>query len=467
MLLFSIPFSYLLLTPKSMVEFLNNLKYSLVFISNIYLSNIDLYISEPSKYNPLLHTWSLSVEEQFYIFFPIFIFYYIKNKNANFITLFNIFLFSLTINLFLINNQNTFYYFQFRLWEFFVGILLMIHLNQKSIKVKSNLEIPALFLLLLPIFSISDRYILDLFPKIISLAGIGLLIINGDKNYILKKISTVKIVSFIGLSSYSIYLYHQPFYAFTRNYLRQSFTTIDFKIHILLIASILTISGLSYVYIEKPYQKNITKFKYGSLGLIFIVVSAFFIIGLNQNGFENRYKDIPKKVIDYSINTNLYPGDGSIEDWDLYTCENYIIPNYGIINNNENLGPCQYIKDDSEANLILLGDSHANTLSVEMIRNGDIISDKFNFIPINGTVGRCILSAQNDVVGDRYDCSGLFFNDFLNKLDKKDVIIIIGRFPLWLGDVGINQVQCYKDCFPEEILKERITSLAMASKNLL
>ena len=74
MLLFSIPFSYLLLTPKSMVEFLNNLKYSLVFISNIYLSNIDLYISEPSKYNPLLHTWSLSVEEQFYIFFPIFIF---------------------------------------------------------------------------------------------------------------------------------------------------------------------------------------------------------------------------------------------------------------------------------------------------------------------------------------------------------------------------------------------------------
>ena len=108
----------------------------------------------------------------------------------------------------------------------------MIHLNQKSIKVKSNLEIPALFLLLLPIFSISDRYILDLFPKIISLAGIGLLIINGDKNYILKKISTVKIVSFIGLSSYSIYLYHQPFYAFTRNYLRQSFTTIDFKIHV-------------------------------------------------------------------------------------------------------------------------------------------------------------------------------------------------------------------------------------------
>ena len=101
--------------------------------------------------------------------------------------MFNIFLFSLTINLFLINNQNTFYYFQFRLWEFFVGILLMIHLNQKSIKVKSNLEIPALFLLLLPIFSISDRYILDLFPKIISLAGIGLLIINGDKNYILKK----------------------------------------------------------------------------------------------------------------------------------------------------------------------------------------------------------------------------------------------------------------------------------------
>ena len=77
------------------------------------------------------------------------------------------------------------------------------------------------------------------------------------------------------------------------------------------------------------------------------------------------------------------------------------------------------------------------------------------------------LSAQNDVVGDRYDCSELFFNDFLNKIDKKDVIIIVGRFPLWLGDVGINQIQCSKDCFPEEIFKERITSLAMAAKKLI
>jgi peptidoglycan/LPS O-acetylase OafA/YrhL len=467
MLLFSIPFSYLLLTPKSMVEFLNNLKYSVFFVSNIYLSNLDLYISDPSKYNPLLHTWSLSVEEQFYIVFPVFIFYYLKNKNANFITLVNILILSLAINLYAINNQSTFYYFQFRLWEFFVGILLMIYLNHTKNKVKFNLEIPGLTLLLIPILIFGDKYILDLFPKIISLFGIGLLIFNSNKNYMLHRVSRIKVISFIGLSSYSIYLYHQPIYAFVRNYLRQSFEIINFKTHVLLLIGIVTLSGLSYVFIEKPYQNNVTRYKYAGLGLAFLTVSVYFIFGLRENGYENRFENIPQKVINYSINTNLYPGDGSLDDWDRYSCEEYIIPSYGSINDNQEIGPCKYIKDKAESNIFLIGDSHANTLSVEIIRNGNLITNKFNFIPINGTTGRCILSAQNDFLGDRYDCSDLFFNDFLNTVNKEDIIMIVGRFPLWLDDIGINQIQCSNDCFPDEVFKERLVRLANSSKKLI
>ena len=71
MLIATIPFSYILLNPKNLIEYLNNIRYSLPFLSNVYLSQLDFYTAEPNKFSPLLHTWSLSIEEQFYLFFPI------------------------------------------------------------------------------------------------------------------------------------------------------------------------------------------------------------------------------------------------------------------------------------------------------------------------------------------------------------------------------------------------------------
>ena len=65
MLLVTIPFSYILLNPKSLIEYLNNLKFSLPFLSNVYLSQLDFYTADPNKFSPLLHTWSLSIENSF------------------------------------------------------------------------------------------------------------------------------------------------------------------------------------------------------------------------------------------------------------------------------------------------------------------------------------------------------------------------------------------------------------------
>ena len=68
-LIFTIPFSYLLLTPKGMMEYTKSVVSSIFFYANYYFQNLDFYNAEPTKVMPLLHTWSLSIEEQFYLFF--------------------------------------------------------------------------------------------------------------------------------------------------------------------------------------------------------------------------------------------------------------------------------------------------------------------------------------------------------------------------------------------------------------
>ena len=87
-LIFTSVSSYLFLTPKMLLEYVKSLIPSTFFYSNIYFSNLDFYNSEPARYMPLIHTWSLAIEEQFYIIFPLFLYVVYKYfKNISFIYL--------------------------------------------------------------------------------------------------------------------------------------------------------------------------------------------------------------------------------------------------------------------------------------------------------------------------------------------------------------------------------------------
>ena len=98
-LLISIPFSYWLLTPKAMIEYTKSLSASLLFYANYYFQNLDFYNAEPTKTMPLLHTWSLAIEEQFYILFPLLCFLLFKFSKKNLTIYFAIlFLISVYLN---------------------------------------------------------------------------------------------------------------------------------------------------------------------------------------------------------------------------------------------------------------------------------------------------------------------------------------------------------------------------------
>ena len=469
MLLLTVPISYLLLSPKNIIEYINNLKYSIPFLSNIYLAQLDLYTAEPNRYSPLLHTWSLSIEEQFYIIFPIFLILLYRRKTFSLEFIVSFLMFLIGLNFLEVDNISKFYYFHFRSWEFLLGALIMVLSQKKYFKLPKNTEVYGLMLILIPILIFDDKDISSLHPKMLCLMGVSLILLNANKNKLLENLSNLKFIALLGTCSYSIYLYHQPVYAFTRLFLRRSFDEITYFYHLGLIMFILLISYLSFRFIERPFNQNFSIFKSMVLVSIAVVVIIYSHFGLDQDGYSLRYSDVPDEVLYYSIFPTLYPGDGSIDDWDGYSCESYPIPGYEIISDNFNSfsGPCRYVKKESSSNLIFIGDSHANTLSVSAIYWGEKIPNSFDFIPIYGTIGRCLLTSQTDDSSFRYDCTETFFNNFLNNLNSKDTVVIVGRFPLWIDDIGREQMQCSKDCEHISTIKERIIKISEKTSKVI
>lgn len=107
----TIPFAFWLLTPKAMNEYLNSLLASLFFYANYYFMNLEFYVAESTKVMPFLHTWSLAIEEQYYILFPIFAYFVFRHVNKYF-TFVIISTFSLSLLLTVLSDEvNKFIYF--------------------------------------------------------------------------------------------------------------------------------------------------------------------------------------------------------------------------------------------------------------------------------------------------------------------------------------------------------------------
>ena len=135
-------FSYFILVPKSLMNISNSAVSSILFFSNFYFwfTSID-YTREISLLDPLLHTWSLSVEGQFYILFPIFFYFIIKKfrSKTN-----SIILFVLTVSLLFATYASIYhkianFYFTFsRSWEFLCGSVIALNVNYLQNKFDSQ-----------------------------------------------------------------------------------------------------------------------------------------------------------------------------------------------------------------------------------------------------------------------------------------------------------------------------------------
>ena len=364
--LLTIPFAYYLFLPKNFYDYGK----SLIFIS-LFLTNFVFWLQEgyweiSSQLKPLLHTWSLAVEAQFYILFPLI--FFIKNKKKIIILFIILWLISFIIA---INNNSQFllistdktlsigsFYLPFgRFWEFLTGGFVFF--LEKKIKFKKyflNNFISTIGLTLIVYSILNFEYNLD-YPDIYALLpvlGTGLLLIYVEKKFVIYKILNSKIFIHLGIISFSLYLWHFPIIVF-KKYLTNLNSNIYIEIFTILLAYILSI--ISYKYIEKPFHKNnILKNKIFLLGVILIALTIS-ILGLSIYKNQGKTAFVEEKINMIKIDFKLYP---------YYFTQNQL----------RSLDNLSYSEDESKRKILVLGDSHARDLVRVLKKYNQILRSK-------------------------------------------------------------------------------------------
>ena len=460
-MLVSLPFAWNYLLPDDFLNFSKSILYSLGFSSNFYFHySGQQYGSGNSFLNPFLHTWSLSVEEQFYILFPILLLIAIK--------FFRKFIIHILILGFIIslgfadwgsrNNPSlNFYILPARAWELLAGSILAYFeiINGHRSKNKTlNLILPSVGLIII-VYSIlcfkNEMFhpsIYTLFPII----GVCLIIWFSEKNELTTKILSIKLFVGIGLISYSLYLWHFPFFAF--NWITEfTMGSLFYKLSLLIILIILSI--FSYYFIERPARNKNNRFR---VIISLIVISISILIALNiyiiqKEGFKDRIPEILQK--DLKSTWDL------LENLDGETCH-------------ENPKFCKF-NSSSNKKIYIIGDSHMSSIMFDLKER--VV--KYNFQFVTSTIGGCLyypgfnrILIKTQKIDEK--CNNNYFQKLKETLfnEKNSIIIFGGRLPLHLSNdlfnnqeggiegnkwkfkyVSVGEYDTIENSFKNEILK--------------
>ncbi len=426
-----IPFAYIFILPKDFLSFSNSLFFSSLFSSNIYFSLSYLaYEAENSMTWPLLHTWSLSVEEQFYIIFPIttiFIFKYLKNYLFQILVLF--FILSLSLAYWASNSYSlfNFYLLPTRGWELLAGGLLAylerFDINFKNIKFKNYLPKVGIFFIFLSFYLFDNETLHPSLITIIPVLGCVLIIAFSSEDEIITKILSHKYLVSIGLVSYSLYLWHYPLFSFAE------IIEVDKSNNLIKIFLIILSSGLSifsYRFVELPARNDKYSFKKLSSFLILgtLIIFSFSFLSIKTEGFKKRVSSI---FMNYDTKDKL---NDLIKK---YKCKSFT--------------DCNFNNLKEKKNLILVGDSHMRSLAFNLF---DKTSLDFNFIMSLRNGCQFILNTnrvQKKGPLELQYCTSKAQAERLEYLKKyqNSIVIIGGRLPLILNEEKFDNLEGGKE----------------------
>ena len=298
-----LPFAWLWLTPNYLKDFGQSLVAVSTFSSNILFWLESGYFDPAAELKPLLHTWSLAVEEQYYILFPIFLMLTWRLGIKWVLILLSIvFFISLGVAQWGAYNKPsaTFFLLPTRGWELLVGVFAAFYLKHNAhLKSHTVNQVMSLLGFGMIVYSIIAFDKTTPFPSLYALIptiGTGLLILCAVPKTIVHRLLSLKYIVGIGLISYSAYLWHQPLLAFARH--RSLGELSDILVIILCLGSLL-LAYFSWRYVEAPFRnKTIFSrckvFSFSVMGiLIFSVIGMFSQLDLVLKNSPNILKNIP------------------------------------------------------------------------------------------------------------------------------------------------------------------------------
>lgn len=308
MLCVSLLLAYLLLLPEDFRSFSKSFIAATVYLSNVEFYRETGYFDTAAHFKPLLHTWSLSVEEQFYLFFPIVVGLLAWMSRRQFFFVFlglSIVSFVAAVIVVAVDKSFAFYMFPLRIWELGLGILIATGCYTlpkfRSTITREILAWSGLTLILGPMFFYEPTMKFPGLAAIPACIGTWLIIqLDSKRLTSVQKFLALKPMVLIGTLSYSLYMWHWPLFVFY-NYTDTNGTDALEVTAILLVT--LGVSYLTYHYVETPfrtgaygiYSTKKTVFA-STIAMSAVLMAAGFLV-FQKNGMPNRFDEQTRAAI--------------------------------------------------------------------------------------------------------------------------------------------------------------------------
>ena len=295
--------SWFILLPDDFVAFAKSIRYAVIGISNIlFAKNAQNYFNESDSPVPLLHTWSLGVEEQFYLVFPVLmwtIYRFFKSQRSRLALVSLLFVISLVTSALVVGHYpvSAFFHLQYRAWELLLGTLLALG-NPPSLRnaLSKMLGLVGVAMIAGSMFYFDESVLFPGPSALVPCMGTALLLWSGkDATLWINRILSMKPFVLIGRISYSVYLWHWPMIALA-SYLGEITRVASF----LILLSSLMCGFLSWRFIEKPFRNPVAESR-KRLFLAWAALSALTIVCGSMieasKGFPKRYAPEVRRLL--------------------------------------------------------------------------------------------------------------------------------------------------------------------------
>lgn len=397
---------------------------SVFFVSNVLFFFSSGYFDQKMEFNPLLHTWSLSVEEQFYIVFPIVVFVLRNSGEA----LRKKVIYSLALLSFVAAEvaarhepMAAFYLVFFRAWELLLGTLIAIGAVPTVRKVWVSEAVAGLGLVCIFLGTqvISKGSVFPGSGALLPCIGAGAVIYSGGGTFVARLLS-LRPIRFVGLISYSLYIWHWPIIVFANIYRAPNGSYEKLFVFCLC----LLVAWLSWRFIEQPFRNGrrddaprLTVFR------AVLCMACFGFIGLFLGGVARYVSDVPQAAEEML----RYEGYDASKVMRVGSC--FLTSGY---NNFSYFDSTTCLKSmPGERNVLIVGDSHAAHLWYGF----STAYPDINFMQATASGCKPVMNTRGET-----RCTDLVrfvFNDFLPK-HSVDAVVLSGRWGMEDVDAVVN-----------------------------
>ncbi|MEZ8109538.1 acyltransferase family protein [Vibrio splendidus] len=411
---------YFILLPSDFYKLSKSTGLTLISVSNFYFNNISSgYFGANTALIPLLHTWSLAVEEQFYLLWPItlvLLYKFISKEKIPLVIIASTILLLFLSQYLAINYKSSSYFLlPSRAFELLSGAALSLYLPKipKTRKfVLDALSLASIGVIIFISLSISKLSTFPGFNAAIVCLASCIYLYTGQFNAVGNKLFSGKIIVYIGLISYSLYLWHWPLISYV-NYLSIDKTS---SVKLIILLSTIILSLLSYHLIENKlrfkYKYSFKKTAALYFGVPFVLLAAFITVTKKTDGMEFRFTSQEESMIAaVRSGYDACKFDKCSDDY-----KNALTNTV------------------DKSQFLLIGDSHASAVKgfVNVIANDAKKSGSFYSEASTPFITQGIAFNANTNNVDREITAGI--ENLSKKIEQfeGDTIVIANRFPLYL-----------------------------------